>query len=60
MYYCVAGLVVPDVPLEETNILRSEAAKNNLELVGPLSCYEPFKKALILFCQYCFAATVHN
>jgi tryptophan synthase alpha chain len=29
----VHGLVVPDVPLEETNILRSEAAKNNLELV---------------------------
>ncbi|OEL13159.1 Tryptophan synthase alpha chain [Dichanthelium oligosanthes] len=27
------GLVVPDVPLEETDILRSEAAKNNLELV---------------------------
>lgn len=29
----VHGLVVPDVPLEETDILRSEAAKNNLELV---------------------------
>uniref|UniRef100_A0A0E0LHV0 Uncharacterized protein n=1 Tax=Oryza punctata TaxID=4537 RepID=A0A0E0LHV0_ORYPU len=29
----VHGLVVPDVPLEETNVLRSEAAKNNLELV---------------------------
>ncbi|GJN10087.1 hypothetical protein PR202_ga28150 [Eleusine coracana subsp. coracana] len=28
--YC---LVVPDVPLEETDILRSEASKNNLELV---------------------------
>ncbi|CAN6171148.1 unnamed protein product [Urochloa humidicola] len=27
------GLVVPDVPLEETDVLRSEAAKNNLELV---------------------------
>jgi len=27
------GLVVPDVPLEETEFLRSEAAKNNLELV---------------------------
>ena len=37
IYYYVAGLVVPDVPLEETDILRSEAAKNNLELVGPLS-----------------------
>ncbi|KAG8100482.1 hypothetical protein GUJ93_ZPchr0013g35872 [Zizania palustris] len=29
----VHGLVVPDVPLEETEILRSEATKNNLELV---------------------------
>uniref|UniRef100_J3MJ16 Uncharacterized protein n=2 Tax=Oryza brachyantha TaxID=4533 RepID=J3MJ16_ORYBR len=29
----VHGLVVPDVPLEETDVLRSEAAKNNLELV---------------------------
>ncbi|XP_068634783.1 tryptophan synthase alpha chain, chloroplastic-like isoform X2 [Aristolochia californica] len=29
----VAGLVVPDVPLEETEILRQEAAKNNIELV---------------------------
>ncbi|KAF8732115.1 hypothetical protein HU200_016076 [Digitaria exilis] len=27
------GLVVPDVPLEETDVLRNEAAKNNLELV---------------------------
>jgi hypothetical protein len=33
----IAGLVVPDVPLEETDILRSEASKNNLELVKPLS-----------------------
>jgi hypothetical protein len=39
MYYCHSGLVVPDVPLEETDVLRSEAAKNNLELVGPLLCY---------------------
>jgi len=31
--------VVPDVPLEETEFLRSEAAKNNLELVVPFSCY---------------------
>ncbi|KAG9455310.1 hypothetical protein H6P81_008214 [Aristolochia fimbriata] len=29
----VKGLVVPDVPLEETDILRKEAAKNNVELV---------------------------
>lgn len=31
---CVgAGLVVPDVPLEETEILRSEATKHGIELV---------------------------
>ncbi|KAG9155820.1 hypothetical protein Leryth_004071, partial [Lithospermum erythrorhizon] len=29
----VHGLVVPDVPLEETEILRKEALKNNIELV---------------------------
>ncbi|KAM5560514.1 tryptophan synthase alpha chain-like [Rosa sericea] len=29
----VRGLVVPDVPFEETQILRKEAAKNNIELV---------------------------
>ncbi|KAM1591879.1 hypothetical protein FF1_035779 [Malus domestica] len=29
----VHGLVVPDVPLEETKILRKEAVKNNIELV---------------------------
>ncbi|KAL6880104.1 hypothetical protein ACP4OV_011669 [Aristida adscensionis] len=29
----VHGLVVPDVPLEETDILRTEASKHNLELV---------------------------
>lgn len=28
-----AGLVVPDVPLEETEILRTEAKKNGIELV---------------------------
>jgi hypothetical protein len=50
MYYYHAGLVVPDVPLEETDILRSEAAKNNLELVGPLSCYGVH---LILFYSCC-------
>ncbi|KAE8790495.1 putative brassinosteroid-insensitive 1 [Hordeum vulgare] len=33
-YTTYNGLVVPDVPLEETDILRSEAAKNNLELHG--------------------------
>nr|AON76728.1 putative tryptophan synthase alpha-subunit [Persicaria tinctoria] len=29
----VHGLVVPDVPLEETEVLRREAAKKNIELV---------------------------
>ncbi|KAK9919777.1 hypothetical protein M0R45_028355 [Rubus argutus] len=29
----VHGLLVPDVPLEETDILRKEALKNNIELV---------------------------
>lgn len=29
----IHGLVVPDVPLEETEILRKEALKNNIELV---------------------------
>ncbi|EEF41392.1 tryptophan synthase alpha chain [Ricinus communis] len=29
----VHGLVVPDVPLEETELLRNEAAKKNIELV---------------------------
>lgn len=30
-----AGLVVPDVPLEETEVLRKEAAKSGIELVSP-------------------------
>ncbi|CAA7395259.1 unnamed protein product [Spirodela intermedia] len=29
----VRGLVVPDVPLEETQVLREEASKNDIELV---------------------------
>ncbi|KAI3900843.1 hypothetical protein MKW92_051812 [Papaver armeniacum] len=29
----IPGIVVPDVPLEETEILRKEARKNNIELV---------------------------
>ncbi|CAI9757704.1 unnamed protein product [Fraxinus pennsylvanica] len=29
----IRGLVVPDVPLEETEVLRKEAANNNVELV---------------------------
>jgi tryptophan synthase alpha chain len=31
--HLLAGLVVPDVPLEETEILRKEATKNGIELV---------------------------
>lgn len=34
-----AGLVVPDVPLEETDILRIEAAKHGIELASPLFVY---------------------
>lgn len=29
-----SGLVVPDVPLEETEMLRKEAARHNIELVS--------------------------
>ncbi|KMZ57650.1 Tryptophan synthase, partial [Zostera marina] len=29
----ISGIVVPDVPLEETAMLREEASKNNIELV---------------------------
>jgi hypothetical protein len=36
-----AGLVVPDVPLEETQILRTEAKKKGIELVS-LSTFEFF------------------
>ncbi|KAI3460922.1 hypothetical protein Pfo_017585 [Paulownia fortunei] len=32
-YTGIHGLVVPDVPLEETEILRKEATNNNIELV---------------------------
>ncbi|KAI3880359.1 hypothetical protein MKW92_015467 [Papaver armeniacum] len=31
--FFIPGIVVPDVPLEETEILRKEARKNNIELV---------------------------
>jgi tryptophan synthase alpha chain len=30
----VQGLVVPDVPLEETEMLRKEALNNDIELVS--------------------------
>lgn len=42
-----AGLVVPDVPLEETEILRTEAKKNGIELV----CL-PLKFSLTLFLNF--------
>lgn len=32
--FIFSGLVVPDVPLEETEILRKEAIKKNIELVS--------------------------
>ncbi|CAN1844794.1 Tryptophan synthase alpha chain, chloroplastic [Linum perenne] len=32
----IHGLVVPDVPLEETELLRSEAVKNKIELVSSI------------------------
>ncbi|CAI0385649.1 unnamed protein product [Linum tenue] len=32
----IHGLVVPDVPLEETELLRKEALKNNIELVSSI------------------------
>lgn len=35
----ISGLVVPDVPLEETEILRMESAKKNIELVCCLLHY---------------------
>jgi hypothetical protein len=37
-----AGLVVPDVPLEETGILRIEAAKHGIELASPLISFIVF------------------
>lgn len=39
LYGIGAGLVVPDVPLEETEILRSEASKHGIELVPFLSVF---------------------
>jgi tryptophan synthase alpha subunit len=41
--HLLAGLVVPDVPLEETEILRKEAKKYGIELVClPLSLIYSF------------------
>lgn len=45
---CYAGLVVPDVPLEETETLRKEAKKNGIELV----CKLPLKFSLTLFLDF--------
>ncbi|RWW83227.1 hypothetical protein BHE74_00008270 [Ensete ventricosum] len=36
---CSAGLVVPDVPLEETESLTKEAVKHKIELVCPSNIY---------------------
>jgi tryptophan synthase alpha subunit len=37
LHFVCVGLVVPDLPLEETTLLRSEATMHNIELVGPHS-----------------------
>jgi hypothetical protein len=42
-----AGLVVPDVPLEETKTLREEAKKNGIELV------------CLLLKLFCFVSEFH-
>lgn len=44
-----SGLVVPDVPLEETEILRREATKKNIELVGFV-----FKIPVFTICIKCW------
>lgn len=33
LLHSFSGLIVPEVPLEETELLRKEAVKNNIELV---------------------------
>jgi indole-3-glycerol-phosphate lyase len=38
----VHGLIVPDLPYAATCALRSEAMKNNLELVGPFAIHRFF------------------
>jgi len=38
----VDGLIVPDLPYAGTCSLRSEAMKNNLELVGPFDIHLTF------------------
>jgi tryptophan synthase alpha subunit len=38
----VDGLIVPNLPYAATYDLRSEAMKNNLELVGPFAIHQFF------------------
>ena len=38
----VEGLIVPNLPYAATYALRSEAMKNNLELVGPFDIHLTF------------------
>ena len=38
----VDGLIVPNLPYAATYDLRSEAMKNNLELVGPFAIHQIF------------------
>lgn len=46
-----AGLVVPDVPLEETETLRMEAKKKGIELV----CFSYFISWFQMECPYTVA-----
>lgn len=32
--FCPAGLIVPDLPFEESTTLRKEALKKNIDMVG--------------------------
>ena len=48
--------MVPDVPLEETEILRKEAAKNNIELV----CFLVYIPALFLDFVNKFKLFIHT
>jgi len=45
----VDGLIVPDLAYDSTCSLRSEAIKNNLELVGPFNIHDPFDFLFLLF-----------
>ncbi|TVU44593.1 hypothetical protein EJB05_04038 [Eragrostis curvula] len=49
----VHGLVVPDLPLEETTLLRSEAIMHGIELVDPHSSF-------FVCCSHRFLHVLHN